>query len=155
MNVLLISDSHGTINNIRQAIFNEPSCKMIFFLGDGLSDIEKCKVEFPERQFVTVKGNNDFGFNELFVAYKYVGCNTVVCAHGHTYDVKYTLMRIIDHAESVKANAVFYGHTHKAKFYRAPNGICAVNPGAMYDGRYAVVTLEKDNIDVKFKSIYE
>ena len=38
--ILVFSDSHGTTHNMRRAIDMHPDAEVIFFLGDGLSDIE-------------------------------------------------------------------------------------------------------------------
>ncbi|MCM1391387.1 MAG: YfcE family phosphodiesterase [Ruminococcus sp.] len=156
MDVLLISDSHGSVNNIRTAIEKENDCAMLFFLGDGLSDIEKVKSDYPNKTFLCVPGNNDFGYTEDTVAYKYIEGNTIVYTHGHRFNVRYSLGDLLAHADSVMANVVFYGHTHRADLrYDSYKGVYLINPGAMCEGKYAVVTLNKYGAETEFKSIYE
>ena len=41
MNVLVLSDSHGAVHYLRRILETETECELVFFLGDGLSDIEK------------------------------------------------------------------------------------------------------------------
>ncbi|MCM1545208.1 MAG: YfcE family phosphodiesterase [Ruminococcus sp.] len=154
MNVLLISDSHGCTNNLKAAIEKEPQCGLVIFLGDGLRDLERCKPYFPDKKFLCVKGNNDYGYNDEPVAYKYIETNTVVYTHGHTFGVKYSLSDLIDHAAAVRANVAFYGHTHKANVqFDAYKGVYLVNPGALCDGKYAVVTLGKNGADAQLKTL--
>lgn len=154
MDVLVLSDSHGRYDNIRQAIKNEPQCKTVIFLGDGIDDIEKIKPEFTAVNFITVKGNNDFHYQEPLTEYKYLGGNTIVCTHGHIYGVNYSLLDLINHAQSVRANVVFYGHTHRADIYLDPRyDIYAVNPGAIMNGSYIVASLEKGKAEFKKRAL--
>ena len=55
MKVILVSDSHGFTDNIIEAIEKEPDCDTIFFLGDGISDIEKCIVHYPQKKFFVLR----------------------------------------------------------------------------------------------------
>lgn len=155
MKVLVISDSHGFTRNVIAALEKEPEINTVFFLGDGLSDIDSCKEKYPEKQFVCVRGNNDLFFDTDVTAYKYIDGNTVVLTHGHKYAVRETLFELFKHAESVRANVVLYGHTHKSCNYYDPYfKIYAINPGAMCDGRYAVVSFEKSGVEAQLKSIF-
>ena len=154
MDVLVVSDSHGILNNLTRIIEREKKCQTVFFLGDGARDIDSCKVRYPDRRFVCVKGNNDWGSEEETEAYQYIEKNTVIAVHGHLFGVRYGLSELAAKAESVRANVAFYGHTHIADtaFIR---GICLVNPGAVCEGRYAVVTLNADGPFPCLKSLYE
>lgn len=155
MKVLVLSDSHGYGKNAFLALEKEKDCKTVFFLGDGIRDIESIKKDFSDKQFIIVRGNNDYGSDAQLTAYKYIDGCTVVAAHGHMYSVKYGLYDLLSHAEGVRANVVFYGHTHRADIrYDHSFGIYAVNPGALCDGRYAVVDLIKGEAEAEFKSVY-
>ena len=150
MDVLVISDSHGTTNNIYAVLEREKHIRTCFFLGDGLSDIEKISLWFPGHNFICVKGNNDFYSDEDPTAYQHIEGNTIVATHGHYFSVRQTKAELISHAKGVLANVVFFGHTHRALDYTDPvSEIRLINPGAMCDGKYAVVSLEKDKIEVK------
>ena len=154
MKVLVLSDSHGFGENVMQAVSDNSDCKTVFFLGDGARDIEKCKEEIPGRQYIIVKGNNDFMSVYDLTAYKYIEGCTVVAAHGHTYAVKRSLLDLTSHAQSVCANAVFYGHTHKRDFHiDQRTGLFVLNPGALCLGQYAVAYVGKNGVDAEFKSL--
>lgn len=156
MKVLVLSDSHGHTPNFIRALENEIECKLVFFLGDGVNDLEHVKADFPERTFIAVKGNNDFSCELDDFAYKYVEGNTIIACHGQTISVKRSLLPLLEKAQSVRANVALYGHTHRSDcFYDSYSKVFAINPGALYNGNYAVLTLEKEKVDVKFKNVYE
>lgn len=143
MNVLVVSDSHGVVSNLTRIIERESDCKTVFFLGDGARDIEYCKNRYTDRRFIAVRGNNDWGSELEDEAYKYIEGNTVVAVHGHLFSVRYGLSELAAKADSVRANVAFYGHTHIAKT-TCLGRVCFVNPGAVCEGDYAVVSLTKD-----------
>lgn len=156
MKALVVSDSHGSEANFSCAIEREKDCPLIFFLGDGANDLEKMKLRFPEKTFIAVKGNNDYFSDLEEFAYKFVEGNTIILCHGHTVGVKRSLYPLLEKAESVRANVALYGHTHRSDvFYDSYGGIYAINPGAVFNGNYAVLTLTKDGVNVKFKNVFE
>lgn len=156
MKALVLSDSHGRALNFSRAVEIEKDCKLVFFLGDGVRDFEQVKKDFPNREFIGVCGNNDFSCELDDFAYKYVEGNTIIACHGHTVSVKRSLLPLLEKAESVRANIALYGHTHRSDcFYDSYSKIYAINPGALCNGCYAVLTLEKGTFDVKFKNVYE
>ena len=156
MNVLVLSDSHGNTLNFTRALEIEKECKLVFFLGDGINDLERVRPNFPDRTFIAVKGNNDFPCDLDEFAYKHIEGNTIIACHGHTVSVKRSLLPLLEKASSVRAGVALYGHTHRSDcFYDSYSGIYAINPGALCNGNYAVLTLEKGNFDVKFKNVYE
>lgn len=156
MNVLVVSDSHGSSVNFSHALEREKDCPLVFFLGDGEADFEKMKLRFPERSFIGVRGNNDYCSTLEEFAYRHIEGNTLVMCHGHTIGVKRSLHPLLEKAESVRANVALYGHTHRSDvFFDSYSGVYAINPGALFNGNYAVLTLSKDGVCVKFKNVFE
>ena len=51
MKVLVLSDSHGAVHFLRRILDTEPEAEIVFFLGDGLSDIEKVKLALTEQGY--------------------------------------------------------------------------------------------------------
>ena len=142
MKVLVLSDSHGAVHFLRRILETEPEAEIVFFLGDGLGDIEKVKPDYPDKKFITVKGNNDFYYQENREAYKYIDGVTIMACHGDSYGVRNSLREVINKTASVRGNLALYGHTHVRNLYSdAATGIFAVNPGAVYDGRYCVLDI--------------
>lgn len=155
MKILVFSDSHGNGMLVDRMILREPDCKEIIFLGDGLEEVEEIKAFHPDRKFTVVKGNNDFEFTKSKEAYKYFDGVTVFACHGDTYDVRSTLYYVFKKAESVMAGLALYGHTHIPKTVTDPSTeITAVNPGALCNGKYCVIEIEKGSFTVNHKSCY-
>lgn len=153
MKVLVLSDSHGALHHLRRILHKESDCKTVFFLGDGLDDIEKVEIEHPDKKFICVKGNNDFYHNTEREAYKYIGGMTIMACHGDAFGVRSTLRLLISKTASVRGNLALYGHTHISNLYSDPSGVFAVNPGAVYDGRYCVLEIENGMFEYFPKNI--
>lgn len=143
MKVLVLSDSHGAVHFLRRILEAESDCETVFFLGDGLGDVEKMKPHFPKKKFICVKGNNDFYYQENREAYKYIDGMTIMACHGDALGVRRSLREVISKTASVRGNLALYGHTHQRNLYSdAATGIFAVNPGAVCDGRYCVLDIK-------------
>ncbi len=152
MRVLLISDSHGAVRRMQATIEREADCKTVFFLGDGLSDLARIRAGFPDRTFIAVRGNNDWeteytSYDDF--AYKYLEGHTVIATHGHRVSVRSTLTDYLEKAQGVLTDIALYGHTHRQD-QQTRSGVLFVNPGALCDGKYAVLTLTKTQTDVAF-----
>lgn len=154
MKVLVLSDSHGAVHFLRRILETEPEAEIVFFLGDGLGDIEKVKPDYPDKKFITVKGNNDFYYQENREAYKYIDGVTIMACHGDAFGVRSTLRDLINKTASVRGNLALYGHTHQRNLYNdAATGIFAVNPGAVCEGQYCVLDIEKGMFEYYPKTV--
>ena len=154
MKVLGFSDSLGAVNYIDEMLFKEKDCQTVFFLGDGMSEVTRIMARYPERKFIVAKGNNDWHSDADTEAYKYIGGVTIMACHGHIFNVRFSLRELLSSAQSVRANVALYGHTHKSAMYNDPvTGICAINPGALCDGKYCVMTIENGSFDIDFKTL--
>ena len=155
MKVLVFSDSHGASTLADEMINKEKDCSMVFFLGDGIEEAEKMIDIYKDKKFILVKGNNDWSSQVDTEAYKYIEGLTIMSCHGHRFNVRFSLRDLLTAAGSVVANIALYGHTHKSGMYNDPiTGICAINPGALCDGKYAVLTIQKGTFDIEFKSVH-
>lgn len=152
MNVLVVSDSHGMVSFLRRIIEREKDCKTVFFLGDGVNDIERCAAEYPEKKFIIVKGNNDFACPYPEIAYKHIEGNTIAAVHGHLESVRYSLAELCEKTSAVMGNVAFYGHTHIART-EFDGRVTAINPGAVCEGSYAVVELTRDGPRARHENI--
>ena len=155
MKVLVYSDSHGAASHLNEMLTKEKDCGLVFFLGDGIDEAEKMRDIYKDKKFILVKGNNDWYSQADTEAYKYIDGLTIMSCHGHKFDVRFSLRKLLEAAQSVRANVALYGHTHKSGMYNDPiTGVCAINPGALCDGKYAVLTVVKGTFDIEFKSVY-
>ena len=153
MKVLVFSDSHGRKELVDRMLSNEPDCKEVIFLGDGIKDVEWVRQFYPDLRFTVVRGNNDWSYNISSEAYKYFDGVTVYACHGDSLDVRTTLFYLNKKAASVNAKLALYGHTHVSKTVtEATSGVTAVNPGALCDGKYCVIEFSKGSFTVENKS---
>ena len=153
MRVLVLSDSHGHTQRMRRVLEAEADCPVVFFLGDGLSDLEKAKEAFPARKFVAVRGNCDrtgeyTSYDDF--AYQYIEGHTIIATHGHRAAVRVSLRDLAEKAKSVRADVALYGHTHVPR-REVRDGVLLLNPGALCDGAYAILTFSGQGTDVMFR----
>lgn len=140
----MVSDSHGDSYAIRQAVAEQPSARIMFYLGDGERDLEL--VEGTSNLFIhKVKGNCDFGSSLPAYVIDEVEGQRVYATHGYVERVKYGTSLLRQYAADNKATIALYGHTHIADTTYS-DGIWLVNPGSIRMGEYAVVDITSKGI---------
>lgn len=124
MELLIVSDSHGNVENIQTALsLQVKRPDGIFFLGDGARDLEH-----PSLQFVpiwAVRGNCDWAssaFADKTERIFHLDEHTILMTHGHEWGVKWNLDKLTAHAAEVGADVVLFGHTHKPHLEIIPAG---------------------------------
>ena len=158
MKCLCFSDSHGSSAGMRHAIMKHPDSEVIFFLGDGLSDLEELIYD-KNRAFIAVRGNCDGSalLGDSIVkktdSITLLG-HRIFLTHGDLYGVKYGTDGVIKLAVDHKADVVLFGHTHRAyeKYISTEDGgFYLFNPGSVggrYDGNltYGVINITEQGI---------
>ena len=141
MRILVVSDVHGRLDRLREAILRQPTAGTVIFLGDGLRQAEQAAEEFPDRTFYMVPGNCDFGSELIPVRQETLGGKRFYFTHGHLHDVKYTLYRLELAAREAGADIVLFGHTH-VPHEEYVEGLYLFNPGSLgYDYTYGYVDI--------------
>ena len=140
MKIIIISDTHGAVNDTVDAISAcRNGCDLILHLGDVVRDFEYIKNAFPEIPFVGVLGNNDL-FSHSYdkeCFFNLDGLSFLIC-HGHQYGVKRGYETLLWHAQSRAADVVLFGHTHEC--YKERFGeILLFNPGSMKNGDFGII----------------
>lgn len=132
-NILVLSDSHGNLNNMILAV-KRMKPDSIIHLGDCWSDAVRLRKKFPRIPMEQVPGNCDgeHGFLERILEVE--GKRILLC-HGHTRNVKAGLLNLEMAAQEQNADMVLFGHTHRA-FYDRHNGQILLNPGSIGDPRF-------------------
>mgnify|MGYP000820553060 CR=1 FL=1 len=128
MKYLVLSDSHGNVDNMVRAVeLVKP--QGIIHLGDGWRDVEELRELFPSLPLEQVPGNCDFAAREPDPDIFFAGPVKVFATHGHRYSVKLGLDGLLNAAHFSGAGLVLYGHTHIARvdYY---GGMTVVNPGS-------------------------
>ncbi|MDD6480674.1 MAG: metallophosphoesterase [Lachnospiraceae bacterium] len=127
-NILVLSDSHGNLNNMILAVRKE-NPDMIIHLGDCMGDAQNLKLKFPGIPMEQVPGNCDcsqqLAERELLIE----GKKILIC-HGHTYNVKAGYLNLAYAAQEREADAALFGHTHRV-YYDKHNQVTYLNPGSI------------------------
>lgn len=139
MRVLVFSDSHGRTQPMLEAV----ECyrpDVAFHLGDVVRDAEDLRRAFPGLTLYQVRGNCDYGV----AGYQTEGMaqlegKKVFYLHGHTRQVKSGPTLAVAAAQAAGADILLFGHTHRSVCQRYGQ-VLAVNPGAVLDGRCALLT---------------
>ncbi len=133
--VIALADSHGLSSGLQQAIdlaLKRGKVDVVAFLGDGLRDFQALEPALTRRdiQCMTVRGNNDFSFHvPSELVFRVDGVVFYAC-HGHQWQVKYGLERLMYAAREREAQVALFGHTHQSAL-EAEYGIYFINPGAV------------------------
>lgn len=130
MKLLVCSDSHGNLEEMRRAIQLEKPHRVLH-LGDVTRDAQRLLAEFPGLPFEQVRGNCDMGETdfpeekELLLEGK-----RIWMLHGHTYRVKLGIGPLMAEARNRGADAVLFGHTHQPVCF-LEGSLWALNPGTI------------------------
>lgn len=129
MTILVVSDSHGNVQNmIRAAERTAPA--RILYLGDGWRDADRLAERFPAIPIDRVPGNCDYRRGEPKERLLTVEGRRILMCHGHTYFVKTDLRALLDAALRQRADIALFGHTHRPLVdYRS--GVFLMNPGSI------------------------
>lgn len=162
MNILVVSDSHGNTELLKDIISrNRAWCDLVIHLGDNMLDINEVIRDFSNIAHLGVLGNCDFA--SMYSNAKTEGSFTaekrrIFYTHGHKYNVNHGLDLLAFTAKFNKADIALYGHTHVA-FCEEINGVLVVNPGSISSprdgsgGTYAKITIKEDKADCKIVEV--
>lgn len=142
MRVLVFSDSHGRIQPMLDAV-SSYAPEAVFHLGDVIRDGDRLREAFPRLPLFQVAGNCDLdpGGFPLEHMVELEG-KAFFYLHGHTQRVKSSTDTAVRAARSLGADVLLFGHTHRPLNERRA-GLLAVNPGAILDGRCALLRWER------------
>lgn len=142
MRVLVFSDSHGRVQPMLDAV-SLYAPRAVFHLGDVIRDGDRLREAFPQLPMFQVAGNCDLDPRGYPLEYTVeLEGKTFFYLHGHTQHVKSSVVPAVHAAQSLGADVLLFGHTHRPLNQRY-DGLLAVNPGAVLDGRCALLTWER------------
>lgn len=148
MKILVLSDSHGGIAPMEEAVLRT-SPHLILHLGDCWRDGERLHDRFPSIPFEQVPGNCDFRPDQPAEKLLFQGDKRILMCHGHTYGVKQTLLNAGFAAEEQNLDLFLFGHTHRPLVDMRGRTLF-LNPGSIGDRlrpTYGVVTIENGRLD--------
>lgn len=153
MKCLCFSDSHGSSHQIRTALNMHPDAEVIFYLGDGLRDIDDFLFD-KNRAWFAVQGNCDYyamfgsSFAKKTDSITLMG-KRIFFTHGDLYGVKYGIDGVKKLACDHNADLVLFGHTHQPMEKYIPHeegGFYLFNPGSIGGGSYGVIQIIEQGI---------
>ena len=113
MKCIILSDSHGDLASVRAVLSKNRDAEVVFFLGDGISDIIEAKKEFPSLAFISVCGNCDISlFDAARLEKITLEGKRIVLTHGDAFMVKSSMVGLRALAEDTMADIILFGHTH-------------------------------------------
>ncbi len=148
MKILVLSDSHGNIENMMRAVEQEQP-EMLIHLGDCWRDGQRLAKHYPNIPMTQVPGNCDFRSHEAMEKLLFIEKYRVLICHGHTYGVKQSLLPAGLAAEEQNADLFLFGHTHKPLVDHHGRALF-LNPGTIGSysrPTYGVVTAGLSGLD--------
>ncbi len=144
MKILICSDSHGDNDSLDRLVALNPNCDLYLHAGDSAS------IESMILPFESVRGNCDYFGNFM---------------QRRIFDTPYGKILLQHYPDLPKSiikeyniRVFIHGHTHIRRFETVEN-ITVINPGAIsyprdnYDKSYAILKLEKEKIEIEFKTL--
>ncbi|MBO5100519.1 MAG: metallophosphoesterase [Treponema sp.] len=178
--ILVISDSHGNPNVLKEILTKHKNCDLLCFCGDGINDLATSIEEnelLPEKDkflpsvIACVQGNGDYNSVQLYTdEVKYlrlpksqiidIANKRIFLTHGHEYEVYYTKDFLLSKSIEINADIVIFGHTHipyssikQNKYFFNP-GSCE-RPRGESEKSYGIITIENQSINSSFFRITE
>ena len=141
----IVSDSHAHKINIEQVAKQFDDCDAVAHLGDVVSDAKDI-AKLIDKPVYMVRGNCDMFKHDVGEEMTLqLGGRKLLLCHGHRYNVKLGLTRLLYRAEEVKADIVLFGHTH-IPYASDHGGIYLFNPGALMLGHYGTLAWDENEI---------
>ena len=151
MKCLILSDSHGSPDRVRAVLSMHRDAEVLFFLGDGLSDLDEIQLP-PTMAFFAVRGNCDFrtllpdGTRAEKLGQITLCGRRILYTHGDLYGVKYHDLGLCRLLEEKEGDIVLFGHTHlpvERYIHTERGGAYLFNPGALSGslGSFGILTL--------------
>lgn len=157
--ILVVSDSHGNSELLREIVTQNSGCELVIHLGDNAADATEVMRDFPAKASLSVLGNCDMGFflDKLnFDGTFSVEERRIFYTHGHRYNASVDMM--VAQAKMKKADIVLYGHTH-VSFAEEIRGVLVINPGSISlprdgtGGTYCVMEIDGSNVKYEIKEV--
>lgn len=127
MKILVISDTHGKLNMVRDVLGKLSGIDLIAHAGDHFNDVKALEREF-NIPCVGVCGNCDSSGPSLEVIE--TPCGKILLVHGHKEHVNYDLSKLRYRALENNCRAIIYGHTHVAHIEEMDD-MYFINPGSL------------------------
>lgn len=155
MKLLIFSDSHGSLQPMRDAITLERP-DVVIHLGDYARDAEELSYDFTGLPILSVRGNCGLAEpprSEVLVR-TFEGVK-IFGVHGHRHGVKSGLLRLELAAREENAQLALFGHTH-VSYCHEYEGLWLLNPGTCGGccPTYGIAILENGTVQCRVRNLY-
>ena len=150
MTVLVLSDSHGDVDNMIRAV-ERVQPHRVLHLGDCQRDLAALQAQFPDIPMEGVPGNCDWGSCGQPEQLIELGGVRIFMLHGHTRNVKNSPMAAMYAAKEYGAQVLLFGHTH-VPLVDNDGSLLTLNPGAAGDRlrpTCGVLTIENGHAGIR------
>ena len=148
MRILVLSDSHGNVENMARCVeLTQPNA--ILHLGDCQRDAEALHRLYPAIPLQGVPGNCDWGAVDSPEVLTEYGGVRILLMHGHTRSVKASTLSAIYAAKEMGAQILLFGHTHRP-LVDYDGSLWVMNPGTIGRGgpcTYGIITISGGKVD--------
>ena len=137
MQILVISDTHGAYQQMKNLIRSHESADLVIHCGDGEYDVERYQCEFPEdaQRIVMVRGNCDFSSSlPLMHVQEMPFGHKLMALHGHRYVHGNMRDNLTALAKEQGADILLFGHLH-GRVDCFTEGVHLFNPGSVTQPR--------------------
>ncbi|MDP7977406.1 metallophosphoesterase family protein [Bacillus sp. WLY-B-L8] len=155
MKALIVSDSHGSVKELKQLKEQyEGNVDVMIHCGDSELTSQHTELE----GFHVVKGNCDYAGDFPNDIITEVQNTWFLITHGHLYNIKMTLQTLLYRAKEAEANVVCFGHSHILGA-EIINDILFINPGSILLPRsrrektFALLEIKEDIMDIRFLTL--
>lgn len=135
MRILVISDSHGQLDNLNKILREAGKVDKVIHLGDVVGQDDALR-EMCNCPVTIVKGNCDFYSKNELVEIVEVENMKIFATHGHRFNVEYGINDLCNAAKEEGCSVALYGHTHVPDVSYGKN-ILVMNPGSISRPRQA------------------
>ncbi|GAB4220749.1 MAG: metallophosphoesterase [Spirochaetota bacterium] len=140
MKILVLSDSHGNIQKIKNIIESEKSFDYLIHCGDGINDL--IHVVIPDGvAVITVCGNIDRarGINGKTALVEHINGYRFFITHGDLFGAHHDITGVWSEAKRLGCDIACFGHTHRAMNDNVNPYM--FNPGAAQSGMYGIINI--------------
>ncbi|MED4037515.1 metallophosphoesterase [Niallia taxi] len=127
MKVLIVSDSHGLVNELQ--VLKErhkEEAELFLHCGDSELPIDDKAIS----GYVVVQGNCDYYAKYPEETIQEVNGKKLLMVHGHLYGVKSSVSRLLYRAKEVGAQIACFGHSHYLGMEMIED-VLFINPGSL------------------------
>lgn len=145
MKILVVSDSHGYKERLKDIVEANADAEVVIFCGDGERDFNALNEvqSLRNKRVIAVCGNCDTMSFYPRTSFDEIGGHNFYITHGHYQYVKSGYDYIALDAQKNNRDVVCFGHTH-VQHYEKRDNLILFNPGAVMNSQYGTIEISDD-----------